>query len=96
MNFEWTPICEEALQQLKKYLTSPPLLSKPKDREQLLIYLTVSETVVSVILIWEEEDIQLLVYYVSKSLLDAKTRYSQLEKFSLAMVITARKLRLYF
>ena len=32
-DFEWTPTCEEALQQLKKYLTSPSLLSKPKDEE---------------------------------------------------------------
>ena len=33
-DFEWTPACEQALQDLKRYLTSPPLLSKPKDGEQ--------------------------------------------------------------
>ncbi|KAL5578660.1 hypothetical protein UlMin_011102 [Ulmus minor] len=42
-DFEWTPACEQALQDLKRYLTSPPLLSKPKDGEQLYIYLAVSE-----------------------------------------------------
>ena len=30
-DFKWTPACEQALQDLKKYLTSPRLLSKPKD-----------------------------------------------------------------
>ena len=30
-SFEWTLACEEALNQLKKYLTSLPLLSKSKD-----------------------------------------------------------------
>ena len=29
--FEWTPTCEQALQDLKMYLTFPLLLSKPKD-----------------------------------------------------------------
>ncbi|KAL5569381.1 hypothetical protein UlMin_025956 [Ulmus minor] len=42
-DFEWTPACEQALQDLKRYLTSTPLLSKPKDGEQLYIYLAVSE-----------------------------------------------------
>ncbi|CAI9768182.1 unnamed protein product [Fraxinus pennsylvanica] len=36
--FEWTPAFEEALQQLKQYLTLPPLLSKIKDGEQLYMY----------------------------------------------------------
>ncbi|KAL5575760.1 hypothetical protein UlMin_017459 [Ulmus minor] len=95
-DFEWTPACEEALQQLKRYLTSPPLLSKPKDGEQLSIYLAVSDTAVSSVLVREEDGKQLPVYYVSKSLLDAETRYSQLEKLALALVSAARKLRPYF
>jgi len=78
------PACEQALQDLKTYLTSPPLLSKPKDGEQLYIYLAVSEGTVRVVLV--------SVYYVSKSLLDAETRYTQLEKLALALVTAARKL----
>ena len=50
-SFEWTPAYEEALNQLKKYLTSPPLLSKSKDGETLYTYLAVSETAVSAVLI---------------------------------------------
>ncbi|XP_062100796.1 uncharacterized protein LOC133806720 [Humulus lupulus] len=94
--FEWTAECEEALGQLKQYLTSPPLLSKPKDNETLFIYLAVSETAVSAILVREEEGKQSPVYYVSKALLNAETRYSQLEKLALALIHAARKLRPYF
>jgi len=36
------------------------------------------------------------VYYASKRLLDAETRYPQMEKLALALVVTARKLRHYF
>ena len=39
---------------------------------------------------------KLPIYYVSKSLLDAETRYSQLEKLALALIHAARKLRPYF
>ena len=73
-----------------------PLLSKPKDGEQIYIYLTVSEGAVSAVLIREEESKQFPVYYVSKSLLDAETRYTQLEKLTLVLVTAAHKLRPYF
>ena len=94
--FEWNDECEKALQDLKEYLISPPLLSKPKDNKTLLMYLAVSNTAVSAILFREENDRQYPVYYVSKALLDAETRYSRLEKLALALVVAVRKLRPYF
>ncbi|XP_057780030.1 uncharacterized protein LOC130998612 [Salvia miltiorrhiza] len=94
--FEWTEECESTLQELKQYLTSPPLLAKPKDHETLLVYLAVSDTAVSAVLVREDDKKQSPIYYVSKSLLDAETRYSQLEKLALALVHAARKLRPYF
>ena len=44
----------------------------------------------------EEEGVQYPIYYTSKALLDAETRYPPLEKWALAFVVTARKLRSYF
>ncbi|KAL5852794.1 hypothetical protein ACOSQ3_007912 [Xanthoceras sorbifolium] len=47
----WTSECEKAFQELKCYLTSPPMLSKPQMRETLFLYLVVSpEAVTSQIL----------------------------------------------
>ena len=60
------------------------------------MYLAVSNTAVSAVLVREENDRQYPVYYVSKALLDAETRYSRLEKLALALVVTAHKLRPYF
>ena len=40
--FEWTEDHEKAFQELKKYLSSVPLLVKPIDGEPLLLYLLVS------------------------------------------------------
>ncbi|XP_060972398.1 uncharacterized protein LOC133038310 [Cannabis sativa] len=93
--FEWTAECEEALDKLKQYLTSPPLLSKPKDNENLFVYLAVSEAAVSAVLVREDKGKQLPIYYVSKSLLDAETRYNT-ENLALALIHAAVKLRPYF
>ena len=74
----------------------PPLLSKPFEGEPLFLYLAVSEYVVLGALIQEEEKVQWPVYYISKWLINAETRYPEMEKLALALVIVSRKLRLYF
>ena len=52
--FAWTDECEAAFQELKSYLSNPPLLSPSKEGENLHLYLAVSTTVVSAALIQEE------------------------------------------
>ena len=63
--FAWTDECEAAFQELKRYLSNPPLLSPSKQGENLYMYLAVSATAVSASLIQEEDKKQLPVYYVS-------------------------------
>ena len=57
--------CEVAFQELKHYLSNPPLLSPSKEGEYLFLYLAVSTTAMSVALIREENKIQLPMYYIS-------------------------------
>ena len=52
--FAWTDECETAFQELKRYLSNPPLLSPSKQGEGLYLYLAVSKTAVSAMLIREE------------------------------------------
>ena len=47
-------------------------------------------------LVREEEKTQWPTYYVSKPLLDAETRYFEMEKLVLTFAMTAKKLRPYF
>ena len=95
-NFEWTPECEKAFDKIKENLGTPPMLSKPKEGEVLILYLAVSDYAISAVLVREEEGVQLPVYYVSKRLLDAETRYTNMEKLAYALVLASRKLRPYF
>ncbi|XP_056848896.1 uncharacterized protein LOC130499027 [Raphanus sativus] len=46
-DFQKTEKCEQALSDLKAYLTTPPILSKPLEGEVLLLYLAVSEHAVN-------------------------------------------------
>uniref|UniRef100_A0A2N9HAC0 Uncharacterized protein n=1 Tax=Fagus sylvatica TaxID=28930 RepID=A0A2N9HAC0_FAGSY len=94
--FEWTDECQQAFEELKKYLTEPPLLSPSKQGEELYLYLAVSPTAVSSALIREEERRQLPVYYTSRALRGAEERYPPMEKLAFALVTAARKLRPYF
>ncbi|GKV26689.1 hypothetical protein SLEP1_g35945 [Rubroshorea leprosula] len=42
-NFQWTDECQQAFDELKQYLASAPLLSKPVDGECLYLYLGVTK-----------------------------------------------------
>ncbi|GKV24937.1 hypothetical protein SLEP1_g34474 [Rubroshorea leprosula] len=65
-NFQWTDECQQAFDELKRYLASAPLLSKPMEGESLYLYLGVTEKAVSSILLREENKHQKLIYYVNK------------------------------
>ena len=41
-SFEWTDECQKAFEDLKKYLSSPPLLSPSMPGEELYLYIAVS------------------------------------------------------
>ena len=84
--FQWNEESEKAFQQLKNYLGSPPLLTILVTSEKLLVYLSVSSTTVSAVLIQEEDIIQKPVYYVSKVLMGANTRYLKIEKLTLLLL----------
>lgn len=93
---QWNEECVDALRKLKEYLSSPPLLVKADSGECLLVYLAVSEVVVSAVLVCETKGTQSPIYYISKTLIDVETRYPHFEKLVLALVVASRKLRPYF
>ena len=94
--FEWTKECVLAFQQLKEYLSQPPIMSSLEEDEVLFAYITVASHAVSLVLIRVDSGVQRPVYYVSKSLHEAKVRYLPLEKAILAVVQGTRKLSHYF
>ncbi|XP_030927507.1 uncharacterized protein LOC115953836 [Quercus lobata] len=94
--FEWNEECAIAFQQLKEYLAQPPIMSSPEADEVLFAYIAVAPHAISLVLIREDNGTQRPVYYVSKSLQEAETRYLPLKKAILAIVQATRKLPHYF
>ena len=94
--FEWIDECVVAFQQLKQYLSRPPIMSSPVVDEILFAYIAVAFYAISFVLIRVDSGIQQLVYYVSKSLNEAEVRYLPLEKAILAVVHAIRKFPHYF
>ena len=64
-----------AFQQLKEYLSRPPIMSSLEMDEVLFAYLVVASHAVSFVLIRVDSGMQRTVYYVSKSLHEAEVRY---------------------
>ena len=94
--FEWTEECALAFQQLKEYLSRPPIMSSPKVDEVLFAYIAMAPHAVSLVLLRVDNGVQRPVYYVSKSLHEAEVRYLPLEKVVLEVVLGTRKLPHYF
>jgi hypothetical protein len=55
--FTWTPEADQALAQLKDFLSKPPVLTAPRKKEQLLLYLAATTHVVSTAIVveWQED-----------------------------------------
>ena len=74
-SFEWTDKCQKAFEDLKKYLSSPPLLSPSKPREELYLYIAVSQVTINTTLVKEEEGLQRPVYFISRAFRGVEKRY---------------------
>jgi RNase H-like domain found in reverse transcriptase len=94
--FEWDEECNKTFTKLKEYLSNPPVMSRLMVRETLFLYLATIGGAMSAALVREEKDEQRPIYYVSRILRDAKTRYPPIEKLAFVPIITSRKLRPYF
>ena len=90
-SFEWMAQCQQAFEDLKAYLFSPPLLSPSKPREELFLYLAVSSAIVSATLVREEDKVQKPEYYISRALRGVEERYLPVEKLAFALVTTTQK-----
>jgi hypothetical protein len=96
--FQWTQEVQEAFEDLKKYLTSPPTLVALETHENLQLYISPTSSVVSTAIVIERGEletnrkVQYQVYFISKVLSDSKTQYFHIMKLAYKLLITSRKL----
>ena len=83
------------LDEIKKYLMNPLVLVPPQHRKPFRLYLSTDGTVIGSALIQEFEGRERVIYYLSRRLVDAETRYSDIEKLCLCLYFSCIKLRHY-
>jgi hypothetical protein len=99
-NFQWSETQKQAFQEIKECLYNMTKLCPLEPRSPLLLYVSASNSAVSIILVQEKEEEgklkQIPVYFASEALSGSKIFCSELEKIAYAVIMAARKLRHYF
>jgi dsDNA-binding SOS-regulon protein len=77
----WTAEDDQALAHLKDFLSKPPVLTAPRKKEQLLLYVAATTHVVNTAIVVERQEeghaypVQRPVYFISEVLSESKSRY---------------------
>jgi len=85
--FRWDAIAQESFEHLKTLLVSAPLLHPPNYHRDYTLYLAAADTTIGMVLVQDDDDgTEHVIYYLSRNLLDTKSRYAYVEKLALAAV----------
>ena len=80
---------------LKKYLTSKPVLRLPDMDKSFILHTDASNSGVGAVLMQEHEGELHPISYASKKLSERETRYSRMERESLALVWAVKQFQVY-
>nr|GEU69452.1 hypothetical protein [Tanacetum cinerariifolium] len=94
-DFQWTREAEKAFKEMKQSIAELPMLTTPKEKEELIIYLAAVKEAISAVLMTERDGKQVPIYFVSRALQGPEVNYTPMEKLILALVsaITGRQLK---
>nr|GEV92557.1 reverse transcriptase domain-containing protein [Tanacetum cinerariifolium] len=62
-DFQWTPEAEEAFKEMKQSIAELPMLTAPKEKEELIIYLAAAKEAISAVLMTERDGKQVPIYF---------------------------------
>lgn len=95
-DFIWNKGHQEAFNEIKEYLTKPPILMPPVRYKPMRLYIAASDSTIGSMLVQEDEKgVERPVYYLSQMLGDTETRYSDIEKLCMSLYFSCIKLKQY-
>ncbi|XP_059650250.1 uncharacterized protein LOC132296016 [Cornus florida] len=84
--FKWDDTHQRAFNQIKKYLSSPPVIMPPRKKWPMKLYLSTTEESIGAMLAQENEaGSEQAIYYLSRVLTPVECRYTPIEKLCLAL-----------
>jgi hypothetical protein len=66
---------QQAFEEIKEYLSKSPVLVPPKQDKPFYVYLSVGDTSIASVMIQVHNGKERVVFYLSRRMLDAETRY---------------------
>ncbi|GJX57044.1 reverse transcriptase domain-containing protein [Tanacetum coccineum] len=72
---------------MKKLIAKWPMLTAPKEKEELVIYLAAAKEAISSVLMTERDGKQMPIYFVSRALQGPKINYTPMEKLILSLIL---------
>ena len=76
---------QESFEKIKNYLSLPPVLKAPRRGVPFRLYVAAEDKIIGAILTQETEGKEYIITYLSRRLIDAKTRYTFIEKLCLSL-----------
>jgi hypothetical protein len=101
-HFVWSQRADDAFNDLKRALSTAPILAAPASREPMLLCIAATPRVISVVIMvkrteeGKELPVQRPVYYLSEVLTLSKQNYPHYQKVAYGVYMAARKLKHYF
>ena len=87
VSFVWGEACQKAFEDIKEYLTKPPVVVAPVSRKSFLLYVRAVDHSLGVLLAQKnDEGCEHAIYYLSRTLIGAESQYNPVEKECLALV----------
>jgi hypothetical protein len=95
--FVWSTACQQAFEKIQVIMTKLPTVCAPVPGRPLRLYLASNNEAIGGLVAQEDENgTEKPIYYVSRALRDAETRYSGAEWACLALIYASQRLRHYF
>jgi hypothetical protein len=94
--FIWDKPANKTFEALKLSLTRTPLLFPPNYSRDYFLYLTASDSTISMVLVQEDDSHdEHVIYYLSQSLTTIETKYLHVEKIALVAIQVVQHFRYY-
>ncbi|XP_020272188.1 uncharacterized protein LOC109847370 [Asparagus officinalis] len=89
VSFIWDEACQKAFEEIKLYLSSPPILVAPKSGKLFMIYVRATDHALTGLLSQDDDNgHEQDIYYLSRTLSGAEHRYPHVKKECLALPST--------
>jgi len=81
VSFIWDDACQQVFEEIKQYLTQPPVLTTPVSGKSFLLYVRAMDHSLGALLAQNnDQGDEQAIYYLSRTMIGAEHRYNPIEK----------------